>query len=256
VIGKDVPYALLAAIAELPEAALQQGLARVQTSEFLYETHLFPELEYTFKHALTHEVAYGSLLQERRRALHARLVTAIELLYAERLVEQSERLARHAVRGEVWDKAVVYSRQAGQKAASRSVYAEAVAYFEQALDALALFYFPFGADQDRAAHDAQVGFPQKTLHPAGLIGFDRHEFRVAEQRKIRLLLGLEFGLRFDGIRAAAEHNGVEPVEFTFQFAKFDGFRCAAGGAGLGIKVKRDVLAAQILERNSTPVIGG
>ena len=71
VIGKDVPYPLLQAIAELPEDALRQGLARLQAAEFLYETSLFPDLEYTFKHALTHEVAYGSLLQERRRALHA-----------------------------------------------------------------------------------------------------------------------------------------------------------------------------------------
>ena len=70
---------------------------------------LFPELEYTFKHALTHEVAYGSLLHERRRALHARIVEAIERLYADRLAEHVERLAYHALRGEVWDKAVVFS---------------------------------------------------------------------------------------------------------------------------------------------------
>ena len=78
VIGKDVPFALLQAIAELPEEALHRGLAHLQAAEFLYETRLFPDLEYTFKHALTHEVAYGSLLQERRRALHARIVEAIE----------------------------------------------------------------------------------------------------------------------------------------------------------------------------------
>ena len=72
VIGKDVPFALLQAIAETPEEALRQGLGRLQAAEFLYETALFPELEYTFKHALTQEVAYGGLLQERRRDLHAR----------------------------------------------------------------------------------------------------------------------------------------------------------------------------------------
>ena len=71
VIGKDVPFPLLEAIADLPEASLRRGLARLQAAEFLYETSLFPDLEYTFKHALTHEVAYGGLLQERRRALHA-----------------------------------------------------------------------------------------------------------------------------------------------------------------------------------------
>jgi class 3 adenylate cyclase len=69
VIGKDVPYPLLQAVADLSEPALRQGLARLQAAEFLYETSLYPEAEYTFKHALTHEVAYGSLLQERRRAI-------------------------------------------------------------------------------------------------------------------------------------------------------------------------------------------
>jgi class 3 adenylate cyclase len=68
VIGTEVPFALLQAIAELPEEGLQRGLAHLQAAEFLYETRLFPEQEYTFKHALTHEVAYGSLLLERRRA--------------------------------------------------------------------------------------------------------------------------------------------------------------------------------------------
>jgi len=115
---------------------LHQGLTRLQAAEFLYESRLFPELAYTFKHALTHEVAYGSLLQERRRALHTRIVEAIEGLYADRLTEQVERLAHHAVRGELWDQALVYCRQAGERAAARSAYREAVAYFEQALVAL------------------------------------------------------------------------------------------------------------------------
>src|SRR4029434_4943452 len=88
VIGKDVPFVLLRTIADLSEDDLRRCLAHLQTGEFLYETSLFPELEYTFKHALTHEVAYGSLLQERRRALHGRIVEAIEKLYLDRLFEQ------------------------------------------------------------------------------------------------------------------------------------------------------------------------
>ena len=137
VIGTEVPWPLLQAIADGPEEALHQGLARLQAAEFLYEARLFPELAYTFKHALTHEVAYGSLLQERRRALHARIVEAMEGLSADRLTEQVERLAHHAMRGELWDKALAYCRQAGERAAARSAYREAVAYFEQALAALA-----------------------------------------------------------------------------------------------------------------------
>jgi class 3 adenylate cyclase/tetratricopeptide (TPR) repeat protein len=108
VVGKDVPFALLHAISETSEETLRQGLARLQAAEFLYETALFPELEYTFKHALTQEVAYGGLLQERRRDLHARIVRAFERLYPGRAGEQTSWLTLHAFRGEVWDRAVAY----------------------------------------------------------------------------------------------------------------------------------------------------
>jgi len=136
VVSKDVPYALLAAIAEQPEETLRRGLAHLQEAEFLYETQLFPDLEHTFKHALTHEVTYGSLLSDRRKALHAQIVAAIERLYADRVSEQMERLAQHALRGHLWDKAVRYSRQAGTRALDRSAAREALAHFEQARAAL------------------------------------------------------------------------------------------------------------------------
>ena len=110
VIGKDVPFALWQAIADTPEETLRQCLGRLQAAEFLYETALFPELEYTFKHALTQEVAYGGLLQERRRDLHARIVRAFETLYPGRAGERSSWLTLHAFRGEVWDRAVAYLR--------------------------------------------------------------------------------------------------------------------------------------------------
>ena len=136
VIGKDVPYTLLAAIAQQPDDILRRSLAHLQEAEFLYETQLFPDLEYTFKHALTHEVTYGSLLQERRKTLHAQIVAAIERLYADRLSEQVERLAHHALRGQLWDQAVRYSRQAGTRALDRSAAREALAHFDQAQAAL------------------------------------------------------------------------------------------------------------------------
>jgi tetratricopeptide (TPR) repeat protein len=136
VIGTEVPLALLQALAEVPDEALRGGLAHLQAAEFLYETRLFPELAYTFKHALTHEVAYGSLLQERRRTLHAGIVATLERLAPERVAEQVDLLAHHAYRGEVWDKAITYGRQAGTKAIAHSAYHEAVTSFEQALAAL------------------------------------------------------------------------------------------------------------------------
>src|SRR5262249_44895905 len=136
VVGKDVPHPLLQAIAELSAEALRQGLARLHAAEFLYETSFFPDQEYTFKHALTHEVAYGSLLQERRCTLHARIVEAVKALYPDRQSEQVEWLAYHAFRGERWTEAVAYLRQAGEKTLARSACREAAGYLEQALVAL------------------------------------------------------------------------------------------------------------------------
>ncbi len=136
VIGKDAPYSLLQAIVGLPEGLLHQHLGTLQAGEFLYEKSLFPDLEYTFKHALTHEVAYGSVLQERRKVLHARIMESIERLYHDRLVEQIERLAHHALRGEVWDKALSYFRRAGEKAIGRSANREAWSHVEQAIGML------------------------------------------------------------------------------------------------------------------------
>ena len=160
VIGMEVPLPLLQAIAEAPEESLQRSLAQLQATEFLYETRLFPEHEYTFKHALTHEVAYGSLLLERRRVLHARIVQALEALAGDRVAEQVERLAHHALRGEVWDKALAYCRQAGEKAIARSAYREAVGYFEQALSALP--HLPETTRHARAGHRS----PARPAHGA------------------------------------------------------------------------------------------
>jgi class 3 adenylate cyclase/tetratricopeptide (TPR) repeat protein len=155
VIGTKVPFPLLHAIAECPEVDLHRGLTHLQAAEFLYETTLFPELVYTFKHALTHEVAYGSLLLERRRALHGCVAEALEALAGDRRDDQMERLAHHALRGEVWDKALTYSRQAGDKAQARSAYREAVVYYEQALAAWA--HLPDSRAATEQAIDLRLG---------------------------------------------------------------------------------------------------
>lgn len=136
VIGNNVSFELLQAISGLPEEQLRGCIANLQTAEFIYEIRLFPDLEYVFKHTLTHEVAYTGLLHERRREIHARIVGAMEKLYANRLTEQIERLAQHALLGELWTKALPYLRQAGAKTAERPAYREAFGIFEQALGVL------------------------------------------------------------------------------------------------------------------------
>jgi predicted ATPase len=125
---------------------------------------LFPEIEYTFKHGLTQQVAYETLLQERRRALHARIVDPLEALAGERVAEQVECLAYHALRGEVWAKALAYGRQAGEKALTRSAHREAVAYFEQALSALA--HLPERHDTIEQAIDLRLTL-RTALFPSG-----------------------------------------------------------------------------------------
>jgi hypothetical protein len=124
-------------LAELPDARVHQALEQLRGGGFLYERSAFPEPEYAFKHALTHEVAYATLLSGRRRALHARILEAVETEYAGRLGEHTERLAHHAAVGQVWGKAVTYLRQASAKVGARAAYAEAGQYVEHALEAVA-----------------------------------------------------------------------------------------------------------------------
>ena len=174
VIGGDVPFALLLAVSELPEEALRTGLARLQTAELLYESSLFPEPEYTFRHALTNEVVYRSLLQDRQRVLHGRILDAIETLYRDRLIEHVERLAHHAVRGALWDRAAPYLRQAAEKAEARSANREAIALFEQALAALR--HVPESPETLSEALDIRIA-----LGPclAGIYGPSSNEFETS-----------------------------------------------------------------------------
>ena len=135
-IGVIVPLALLRAVAGLPEDELYRHLTTLRSSEFLYESNLFPDLEYTFKHALTNEVVYGAMLHDHKSLLHARIVNALEESAAEISHDHIEKLAHHAFHGQLWEKAVPYLKEAGIKAVSRSSFRHAVLRFEQALEAL------------------------------------------------------------------------------------------------------------------------
>jgi class 3 adenylate cyclase/tetratricopeptide (TPR) repeat protein len=115
VIGRDFAFRILQTITGLRDE-LKAYLLNLQGLEFIYERSLFPELEYIFKHALTQEVAYNSLLHKRRKEIHGKIGKAIEQIYAERLEEFFEMLAYHFDQGQVWDKAVKYRVRAGLKA--------------------------------------------------------------------------------------------------------------------------------------------
>jgi predicted ATPase/class 3 adenylate cyclase len=135
VVGKDVPFSLLQAVAEVPEPELRARLSRLQAAEFLYEASLFPDLAYTFKHVLTHDVAYNSLLVGRRKELHRVIAQAIEAIHANRPTEHHEMLAHHFLHAEEWTKALEYLLKAAEKAARAFANHEAIILYEQALDA-------------------------------------------------------------------------------------------------------------------------
>ena len=136
VIGKDVPVPLLAAVADVPADLLAQQLLELRSQEFLDDVSGPGGAEYSFKHALTHSVAYGSMLVRHRRTLHGQIVAAIERAYPDRVDEFTERLAEHALSGELWDKAAHYALLAGQRANASSAHRLATRFFQHAIDAL------------------------------------------------------------------------------------------------------------------------
>jgi tetratricopeptide (TPR) repeat protein len=132
VIGRGFAFRLLKSIMELGEE-LRVRLTNLVGLEILYEKALYPELEYIFKHALTQEVAYESLLKQRRQEIHGRIARAIEDLYAHRLPEHYELLAHHYGKSENTVKAIEYFMLAGEKSNQNKAAQAACEFFRQAL---------------------------------------------------------------------------------------------------------------------------
>jgi tetratricopeptide (TPR) repeat protein len=135
VIGRDFVYRILQTITGMREE-LKSYLLNLQGLEFIYEKSLFPELEYIFKHALTQEVAYNSLLFKRRKEIHERIGNAIEELYIDRLEEFYEVLAHHYSNSENTDKAYQYLKLSGEKASRNYSNWEALRFYREALNIL------------------------------------------------------------------------------------------------------------------------
>lgn len=134
VIGREFTVRLLTRISDL-EDRLSDTLSELKSLELIYETGFMTELSYMFKHALTHDVAYSTLLHERRRRLHRTVAEAIETLFAERIAEHYEALAYHYEVAEEWDKAADYLKRSGDKAAAAFATAEAILYYSRAIEA-------------------------------------------------------------------------------------------------------------------------
>jgi len=180
VIGTEVPLSLLQAIAELPEAVLYRGLAHVQAAEFLYETRLFPERAYTFKHALTQQVAYQSLLTSTRQSCHQQLAQVLEAR-PETVETQPELLAHHSTEAGLAAQAVGYWQRAGERSNTRSAYVEAVAHLTKGLEVLQTL-------PDTPARTQHELLLQTTLAPALMAtkGYGVPEVEAAFRRALAL----------------------------------------------------------------------
>jgi len=189
-------------------------LTRLQAAEFLYEVRLFPDLEHTFKHALTHEVAYQGLLHDRRRALHARITEAIERLSSERIAEEAERLAHHALRGELWEKAVAYVRQAGFRSMSRGAYRDAAAHLEQAL--IALRHLPESRETTEVTIDVRIDL-WNALVPLG--GFAHMREHLDEAGSLARALGDQHRLGRIATFMATQCNRAGDYDAALTFGK-------------------------------------
>jgi predicted ATPase len=196
VLGREFPLSLVRRVVPHPEEELYRVLAALQRKEFLYEQAVFPEVEYRFKHALTQEVAYGTVLQDRRKALHEKTAQAIESLYAGRLEEHYSELAHHYSCSGNTQKAVEYLHLAGQQAVQRSAYAEAIAHLTTALELLKTLPDTPERTQQELALQIALGVPLRATK--GIAALERTYSRVrqlcqqiGEERQIfPALLGL------------------------------------------------------------------
>jgi class 3 adenylate cyclase len=137
-IGREFSYALLRAVARLPEGELEAALARLVASELVFQRGATPAAVYTFKHALVQDAAHNSLLRSSRRQLHAQIAEALETHFPELMDIQPELFAQHYAEAGLVHKSVAYWRRAGQKSAARSAMAEAAAQLQKGLDQLEL----------------------------------------------------------------------------------------------------------------------
>ena len=136
VVEREFSYDLIKKLTAIPEKELLAHLSALRDSELLYERGVFPQSIYIFKHALTQEVVYSSILSKRRKRLHEKVGSAIEQIYKKNLTEHYGILAEHFVRGENFEKGAEYSRLAGGRAEEAASFIDAVAYSEKGINCL------------------------------------------------------------------------------------------------------------------------
>ena len=181
-IGREFSHALLAAVVRKPEAELRSALDRLIAAGLLFRQGVPPHATYLFKHALVQDAAYGTLLREPRRALHARIAETLESQFAEIAENQPELLARHCTEAGLIEKAAGLWGKAGQRSLERSALVEAVEQLTRALDQIATL--PATPALRREQIKLQVALITPLMH---VKGYAAPETKAAAERA-RLLI--------------------------------------------------------------------
>jgi tetratricopeptide (TPR) repeat protein len=209
VLGREFPSGLIKRVTGKPDAELERMLSELQLGEFIYEQPAMGDIEYTFKHALTQEVSYNSVLAERRRLLHERAGQAIEELNAQRLEDHLGELARHYDRSGNMLKAVEYQGRAGQQAADQTAHSEAIGYFIRALELLR--GLPDSLARDSQELDLQMALSWSLFVAIGL---------QAPQRETALVRACELGEKL-GENAKLMEALSALAHFRFNWSDFE-----------------------------------
>jgi class 3 adenylate cyclase/tetratricopeptide (TPR) repeat protein len=212
VLGREFPYAVLAAVAPVRNHALVDALQQLVTAGLLFGDGHPPTARYRFKHALVRDAAYASLLKRTRHQLHARIAIVLEAHFPDTAQTQPELLAHHALQGEVWAKAVTACQLAGARAHERTAFREAVASFEQALQALA--HLPDSGDTQGLAIELRLTL-QRPLAVLGayrrcLTLLDEAE-ALARARDDRARLGAVLAQKANILRVTGDLDGAVAV---------------------------------------------
>ncbi len=220
VIGRNFAYRVLKTITGMSEE-LKAYMLDLQGLEFIYAKNLFPELEYIFKHALTQEVVYNSVLLKRRKKIHERIGKAIEELYTDRIEEFYEMLAHHYSKGENLGKSYIYLRLSGEKAARNSSNWEALRFCKEAIDVLNLF--PKTKTNKQRGMEVRLimsGPMRLVAYPEGSLKILQEGTRLARelkdtasQAKFSSLIGAYHAFRGDPVL------GMKYCENTFEIAE-------------------------------------
>jgi len=218
VIGREFPLSLIRAVVSIPNDETRRLLDVLQLGEFIYEQPAIGDSEYTFKHALTQEVSYNSVLMERRRQLHGRIGAALESLYTNSIDDHLDELAHHYSRSGNSAKALDYLESAGLRAVRRLAYGEAMRNLTAALELLERT--PSSPERDRREFALQTSLGPALMATKGWAAPETERAylraeRLAEtgatpEQQFALLVGL-FGLLYVGGNLSGARERQKPI---------------------------------------------